>query len=101
MPAHRRARSGLRPPRPGPRQRPLRGPRRDKQYPPHRSAQLAPTELRQLATTLIVGADPGMPPRAASLAVDAIDAALWGMLGSLGLTPREAAVVADVLWAAR
>jgi len=42
-----------------------------------------------------------MPPRAASLAVDAIDAALWGMLGSLGLTPREAAVVADVLWAAR
>ena len=69
--------------------------------PPHRPAQLAPPELRQLATTLIVGPDPGMPSRAASLAVDAIDAALWGMLGSLGLTPREAAVVADVLWAAR
>jgi hypothetical protein len=67
--------------------------------PPHRPAQLAPPELRQLATTLIVG--PDMPSRAASLAVDAIDAALWGMLGSLGLTPREAAVVADVLWAAR
>jgi hypothetical protein len=29
------------------------------------------------------------------------DAALWGTLGSLGLTPSEAAIVADVLWAAR
>jgi hypothetical protein len=69
--------------------------------PPHRPAQLSPAELRQLASTMVVGAVPGIPPRAASLTVDAIDAAVWGMLGSLGMTPREAAVIADFLWAAR
>jgi hypothetical protein len=69
--------------------------------PPHRPAQLSPPELRQLAAIMVAGAVPGIPPRAASLTVDAIDAAVWAILGSLGLTPREAAVVADALWAAR
>ena len=69
--------------------------------PPHRPAQLAPHELRQLAATMVTGAIPGVPPRVASLAVDAIDAAVWAMLGSLGLTPREAQLIADALWAAR
>lgn len=50
---------------------------------------------------MVVGAVPGTPPRAASIAVDAIDAAVWAMLGSLGMTPREAAVIADFLSAAR
>ena len=68
--------------------------------PPHRPAQLAPRELRRLATTMVIRSDPSIPPRAASLAVDAIDAAVLAMLGSLGLTPPEATRVADVLWAA-
>jgi hypothetical protein len=67
--------------------------------PPHRPRQLSPAK-RQLASAVVVGSDPNIPPRAASLAVDAIDAAVWAMLGSLGLTPREATAVADVLWAA-
>jgi hypothetical protein len=69
--------------------------------PPHRPAQLSPPELRQLAATMVRGAVPGTPPRAASMAVDAIDAAVWAMLGSLGMTPNQAALVADMLWAAR
>ena len=69
--------------------------------PPHRPAQLSPPELRQVASTMVVGAVPGTPPRAASLAVDAIDATVRGMFGSLGMTPQEAAVIADFLWAAR
>ena len=69
--------------------------------PPHRPAQLAPAELRQLASAMVAGSDASIPPRAASLAVDAIDAAVWAMLGSLGLTPRETTMIADVLWAAR
>ena len=69
--------------------------------PPHRPAQLSPPELRQLAATMIVGVVPGVPARAASMAIDGVDAAVWAMLGSLGMTPQEAAVVADVLWAAR
>ena len=69
--------------------------------PPHRPAQLSPPELRQLAATTLRASIPDIPPRAASLAIDAIDAAVWGMLGSLGMTPREAAVIADFLWAAR
>jgi hypothetical protein len=68
--------------------------------PPHRPAQLSPPELRQLAATTLRASIPDIPPRAASLAIDAIDAAVWGMLGSLGMTPREAAVIADFLWAA-
>jgi len=50
---------------------------------------------------MVVGALPGVPPRAASLTIDAVDAAVWAMLGSIGLTPREAHVIADTLWAAR
>jgi hypothetical protein len=50
---------------------------------------------------MVAGSDASIPPRAASLAVDAIDAAVWAMLGSLGLTPRETTMIADVLWAAR
>ena len=69
--------------------------------PPHRPAQLAPPELRQLAAATIRGAVPDVPARAAFLTVDGLDAAVWAMLGSLGLTPREAAEVADLLWAAR
>jgi hypothetical protein len=49
---------------------------------------------------MLVGTAPGIPVRAASMAVDAIDAAVWGMFGSLGMTPQEAAVIADFLWAA-
>jgi hypothetical protein len=44
---------------------------------------------------------PDLPVRAASLAVDAIDAAHRGVLGSLGLSRQEARVIADLLWAAR
>ena len=62
--------------------------------PPHRPSNLAPAELRQLAATMVRGAVPDVPARA-------IDAAVWAMFGSLGMTPREAAVVADFLWAAR
>jgi hypothetical protein len=69
--------------------------------PPHRPAQLAPHELRQLAATMVTGAIPGVPPRVASLAVDAIDAAVWAMLGSLGLTPQQVSVVAAILWGTR
>lgn len=59
--------------------------------PPHRPAQLSPSELRQLAATTLRASIPDIPPRAASLAIDAIDAAVWAMLGSLGLSPRDAA----------
>ena len=69
--------------------------------PPHRPSNLAPAELRQLAATMVHGAVPDVPARAASMAIDAIDAAMCAMFGSLGMTPREAAVVADFLWAAR
>jgi hypothetical protein len=50
---------------------------------------------------MVHGAVPDVPARAASMAIDAIDAAMCAMFGSLGMTPREAAVVADFLWAAR
>ena len=40
--------------------------------------------MRQLGSTMIVSTDSSITPRAASLAVDAIDAAGWAMLGSLG-----------------
>jgi hypothetical protein len=68
--------------------------------PPSRPPQLAPAELRQLAAATVRNVVPDVPVRAASLAVDGIDAAVWGLLGSLGLTPQQAAVVAAGLWGA-
>ena len=42
------------------------------------------------------GAVPGTPTPRSVLTVDAIDSAGWAILGSLGLRPREAAVIADL-----
>lgn len=69
--------------------------------PPSRPSHLAPAELRQLAALTVRNAVPDVPVRAASIAVDAVDAAVWALLGSLGLTPLQAAVVASVLWGTR
>jgi hypothetical protein len=69
--------------------------------PPHRPPQLAPAETRQLAAATITATVPGTPARAASMTVDAPDAAVWAMLGALVLTPREAVALAAVLWDSR
>jgi hypothetical protein len=50
---------------------------------------------------MVRNAVPDVPGRVASLTVDVLDAMVWAGLGSLGLTPHQAATVAAVLWGTR
>lgn len=68
---------------------------------PDRPPQLADAGLRQLAAVMLRSATPDIPPRAASLVIDAVDAGLAATLASLGLTPSETVAIAAVLWGPR
>ena len=68
----------------------------------HPPTLLTPSGTRAVASTMCRGAVPGLPAHTYATVVDALDALTGALLvTTLGMTPNEARVVLDYLWAAR
>jgi hypothetical protein len=63
----------------------------------HPPTPLSPPGRRALAAA-VLGTATHLPPFAASLVVDVLDAACWAMLARAGATPQEAAAILADLW---
>jgi hypothetical protein len=63
----------------------------------HPPLPLSPSGRRAMAATML-GTATLVPPLAASLLLDALDAVSWGLLAATGASPLEARAVLAALW---